>query len=148
MRLRPPRHEPVRGPVWYLLASDEGQGFAKKKNQDFQVCATVAFVRAHLLNQAGQGPQRRRGPRLTNDFSSSREPSSRSRKRTATPRGWSVDSCSASDVLTTSARSRTSRAGRSSRRARGEVGAGDAQVGEAHDVGTLADHEDGAPPER
>ena len=37
-------------PVWYLLANDEGHGFAKKKNQDFQFYATVAFVRAHLLN--------------------------------------------------------------------------------------------------
>jgi dipeptidyl aminopeptidase/acylaminoacyl peptidase len=38
------------GPVWYLLASDEGHGFAKKKNQDFQLYATVAFIKAHLLN--------------------------------------------------------------------------------------------------
>jgi protease II len=37
------------GPVWYLLANDEGHGFAKKKNQDFQLYATVAFVREHLL---------------------------------------------------------------------------------------------------
>jgi len=33
-----------------ILASDEGHGFAKKKNQDFQLYATVAFVRAHLLD--------------------------------------------------------------------------------------------------
>ena len=38
------------GPVWYLLANDEGHGFAKKTNQDFQLYATVAFVRQHLLN--------------------------------------------------------------------------------------------------
>ena len=38
------------GPVWYLLAGDEGHGFAKKKNQDFQFYATVAFMKAHLLN--------------------------------------------------------------------------------------------------
>ncbi len=38
------------GPVWYLLANDEGHGFAKKKNQDFQFYATIAFIRAHLLN--------------------------------------------------------------------------------------------------
>ena len=38
------------GPVWYLLANDEGHGFAKKKNQDFQFYATVAFIREHLLN--------------------------------------------------------------------------------------------------
>ncbi len=37
------------GPVWYLLANDEGHGFAKKKNQDFQFYATVAFVREYLL---------------------------------------------------------------------------------------------------
>jgi dipeptidyl aminopeptidase/acylaminoacyl peptidase len=37
------------GPVWYLLANDEGHGFAKKKNQDFLLYATVAFVREHLL---------------------------------------------------------------------------------------------------
>jgi dipeptidyl aminopeptidase/acylaminoacyl peptidase len=38
------------GPVWYLLADDEGHGFAKKRNQDFQFYATVAFMRSHLLN--------------------------------------------------------------------------------------------------
>jgi len=39
-----------RGPVWYLLANDEGHGFAKKKNQDFQFYATIAFIREYLLN--------------------------------------------------------------------------------------------------
>jgi len=38
------------GPVWYLLADDEGHGFAKKRNQDFQFFATVTFMQAHLLN--------------------------------------------------------------------------------------------------
>jgi dipeptidyl aminopeptidase/acylaminoacyl peptidase len=37
-------------PVWYLMATDEGHGFAKKKNADFQFYATVAFVRQYLLN--------------------------------------------------------------------------------------------------
>lgn len=37
-------------PVWYLMAKDEGHGFAKKKNQDFQFYATVMFMRAYLLN--------------------------------------------------------------------------------------------------
>ena len=37
-------------PVWYLMASDEGHGFAKKKNQDFQFYATVRFMQEHLLN--------------------------------------------------------------------------------------------------
>ena len=36
-------------PVWYLLAKDEGHGFAKKKNADFQFYATVQFIREYLL---------------------------------------------------------------------------------------------------
>jgi dipeptidyl aminopeptidase/acylaminoacyl peptidase len=36
-------------PVWYLLARNEGHGFSRKSNADFQFLATVAFVRAHLL---------------------------------------------------------------------------------------------------
>ncbi len=36
-------------PVWYLKAVDEGHGFAKKKNADFQLYATVAFMQAFLL---------------------------------------------------------------------------------------------------
>ncbi len=36
-------------PVWYLLAKDEGHGFAKKKNQDYQFFATVAFIEEQLL---------------------------------------------------------------------------------------------------
>jgi dipeptidyl aminopeptidase/acylaminoacyl peptidase len=35
--------------VWYLLAKDEGHGFAKKKNVDYQFYSMVQFVRAHLL---------------------------------------------------------------------------------------------------
>jgi len=37
------------GPVWYLEAKDEGHGFRKKANVDFQFYATVMFVREHLL---------------------------------------------------------------------------------------------------
>ncbi len=37
-------------PVWYLMAKDEGHGFAKKKNADFQFYATVAFIQQYLLN--------------------------------------------------------------------------------------------------
>jgi len=37
------------GPVWYLLAEDEGHGFAKKRNADFQFAATVMFVKKYLL---------------------------------------------------------------------------------------------------
>jgi dipeptidyl aminopeptidase/acylaminoacyl peptidase len=38
-------------PVWYLMAKDEGHGFAKKGNVDFQFYATILFVREHLLGQ-------------------------------------------------------------------------------------------------
>ena len=38
------------GPVWYLEAKDEGHGFRKKTNSDFQFYATVMFIRQHLLN--------------------------------------------------------------------------------------------------
>jgi len=37
-------------PVWYLMARDEGHGFAKKQNRDFQLYATVLFIREYLLN--------------------------------------------------------------------------------------------------
>jgi dipeptidyl aminopeptidase/acylaminoacyl peptidase len=37
-------------PVWYLMAKDEGHGFAKKKNQDFQFYATVTFIQQYLLS--------------------------------------------------------------------------------------------------
>ncbi len=40
-------------PVWYLLARDEGHGFRKKENADFQFYATVLFVRQHLLGKMG-----------------------------------------------------------------------------------------------
>jgi dipeptidyl aminopeptidase/acylaminoacyl peptidase len=40
-------------PVWYLMAEDEGHGFAKKKNADFQFYATILFVRDYLLNGVG-----------------------------------------------------------------------------------------------
>jgi dipeptidyl aminopeptidase/acylaminoacyl peptidase len=36
-------------PVWWLLAKDEGHGFAKKKNRDFQFYATVEFMKEYLL---------------------------------------------------------------------------------------------------
>jgi protease II len=35
-------------PVWHLVAKDEGHGFAKKKNADFQFYATVQFIREYL----------------------------------------------------------------------------------------------------
>ena len=36
-------------PVWFLMANDEGHGFQKKKNRDFQFYATVMFVKEFLL---------------------------------------------------------------------------------------------------
>ena len=46
-------------PVWYLMAKDEGHGFAKKGNVDYQFYATVMFVRQHLLSQqSGNAPSR------------------------------------------------------------------------------------------
>jgi dipeptidyl aminopeptidase/acylaminoacyl peptidase len=38
-------------PVWYLMAKDEGHGFRKKKNQDYQFYATVLFVQEFLLRR-------------------------------------------------------------------------------------------------
>jgi dipeptidyl aminopeptidase/acylaminoacyl peptidase len=37
-------------PVWLLIAKDEGHGYRKKANQDFQFYATVEFLREYLLN--------------------------------------------------------------------------------------------------
>ena len=36
-------------PVWYVMATDEGHGFAKKKNADFQFYSTILFFQEHLL---------------------------------------------------------------------------------------------------
>ena len=38
------------GTVWFLMASDEGHGFRKKNNIDFQFYATIAFIKQFLLN--------------------------------------------------------------------------------------------------
>jgi dipeptidyl aminopeptidase/acylaminoacyl peptidase len=35
--------------AWYLMAKDEGHGFRKKPNQDFQFYATVEFLQEYLL---------------------------------------------------------------------------------------------------
>jgi dipeptidyl aminopeptidase/acylaminoacyl peptidase len=37
------------GPVWWLMAKDEGHGFAKKKNADFQFLAMTEFWEEYLL---------------------------------------------------------------------------------------------------
>jgi len=36
-------------PVWYLVGLNEGHGFARKANADYQQYATVAFIRQYLL---------------------------------------------------------------------------------------------------
>jgi dipeptidyl aminopeptidase/acylaminoacyl peptidase len=36
-------------PVWYLMANDEGHGFSKKRNVDYQFYATVMFIKEFLL---------------------------------------------------------------------------------------------------
>jgi dipeptidyl aminopeptidase/acylaminoacyl peptidase len=38
-----------KAPVWLLLGKNEGHGFARKGNQDFQFYATIQFVRQYLL---------------------------------------------------------------------------------------------------
>ena len=38
-----------RRPVWSMMAKDEGHGFAKKPNQDYQFYATVEFAKQTLL---------------------------------------------------------------------------------------------------
>ncbi len=37
------------GTVWFLMAKDEGHGFRKKNNQDFQFYATIEFVKSFLV---------------------------------------------------------------------------------------------------
>ncbi len=37
-------------PVWYLEGKDEGHGFSKKRNQDFQMYATILFMQTYLLD--------------------------------------------------------------------------------------------------
>jgi dipeptidyl aminopeptidase/acylaminoacyl peptidase len=38
-------------PVWFLMANDEGHGFRKKGNRDYQFYATVRFVRQFLTGE-------------------------------------------------------------------------------------------------
>ena len=38
------------GTVWFLMAKDEGHGFRKKNNVDFQFYATIEFIKQFLLN--------------------------------------------------------------------------------------------------
>jgi len=36
-------------PVWFLMANDEGHGFAKKNNVDYLYYSTIQFIKEHLL---------------------------------------------------------------------------------------------------
>lgn len=38
-------------PTWFMMANDEGHGYAKKKNQDLLFDAEVMFIRKYLLDQ-------------------------------------------------------------------------------------------------
>lgn len=42
------------GKVWYLMAKDEGHGFQKKVNRDYQLNAIVMFLEQNLLNSQVQ----------------------------------------------------------------------------------------------
>ncbi len=44
------------GEVWYLLAKDEGHGFAKKANADYMDLATILFFDKYLLGQDEAAP--------------------------------------------------------------------------------------------
>ena len=36
--------------VWYLLAKNEGHGFRKKENRDYELLVTVQFLKSFLLD--------------------------------------------------------------------------------------------------
>lgn len=38
-----------QGRAWYLMATDEGHGFAKKKNADFNFLVTIQFIKENLI---------------------------------------------------------------------------------------------------
>ena len=38
-------------PAWYLQASDEGHGFRKKANIDYQAAVTWLFLKQHLIEE-------------------------------------------------------------------------------------------------
>jgi dipeptidyl aminopeptidase/acylaminoacyl peptidase len=38
------------GTVWFLMAKDEGHGFRKKNNVDYQFYSTIEFIKQYLLN--------------------------------------------------------------------------------------------------
>lgn len=42
-------------PAWHLIGQNEGHGFAKKENQDYQFLATLMFWQQHLLGDSAGG---------------------------------------------------------------------------------------------
>ena len=42
-------------PVWYLVATDEGHGFSKKQNIDYQFYTNILFMRRFLLDNLSSG---------------------------------------------------------------------------------------------
>ena len=40
-------------PAWHLIGQNEGHGFAKKENQDYQFWVSLMFWQANLLGGAG-----------------------------------------------------------------------------------------------
>jgi len=38
-------------PVWYVMAKDEGHGYRKKGNQDYEFYATIEFLKKYLLSE-------------------------------------------------------------------------------------------------
>jgi dipeptidyl aminopeptidase/acylaminoacyl peptidase len=45
------------GQVWYLMAKDEGHGFAKRSNRDVYQAAVALFLEKHLLTEEEEKPQ-------------------------------------------------------------------------------------------
>ncbi len=41
------------GPVWYVVGKNEGHGFAKKPNQDYQQAVQITFLREYLVGKSG-----------------------------------------------------------------------------------------------
>lgn len=39
------------GPVWYVVGKNEGHGFAKKRNQDYDQAARALFLKRFLLDE-------------------------------------------------------------------------------------------------
>jgi dipeptidyl aminopeptidase/acylaminoacyl peptidase len=50
-------------PVWYLVGKDEGHGFQKKTNTDYQRVVLVRFMREYLLGDGKDGAEGRTGSR-------------------------------------------------------------------------------------